>query len=209
MSNLAWYVIQVATNSEDTVQTSIIKSILTRIHVAISNEKLEELKNTFAINKDLTEDHQIEEFLRKFVIVVPKEKIEELKNGKKRETERKIFPGYVLINMIYSDEFGLLIRRTPKVAGFVGVGKDAKPVPISEDEVNNILRQVEHAKGHIKHKIEFEVGEKIHIIDGPFSDFNAVVEEVIYNKTRLRVTVQIFGRETGVDLDFAQVAKIV
>lgn len=210
--NLSWYVVQVATNMEDRVQGLIIKSIITKLRGFQENNELDkenELKEAFGIGAELTEDHQIEEFLRINSVVVPKEKVEELRNGKKRETDRKIFPGYVLLHMHYTDEHGLLIRRTPKVAGFVGVGKDAKPVPISQREVDGILRQVEQSKEKAKHKVEFEVGERIHIIDGPFVDFNAIIDEVVYNKTKLKVNVQIFGRETSVELDFGQVEKIV
>ena len=210
--SLAWYVVQVATNMEDRVQGLIIKSIITKIRGFLEVEdsvKANELKEAFALTSDQTEEHQMEEFLRLNSIIVPKEKIEELRNGKKRETDRKIFPGYVIIHMDYNDENGLLIRRTPKVTGFVGVGKDARPVPISQAEVNGILQQVKQSKEKVKHKVEFEAGEKIHIIDGPFVDFNAIIDEVIYAKTKLKVNVQIFGRETSVELDFGQVEKIV
>ncbi|MFN8769248.1 MAG: transcription termination/antitermination protein NusG [Neisseriaceae bacterium] len=212
MSKLSWYVVQVATNMEDRVQGLIIKSIITKLSWYNENNdkaKANELRNTFGIDSSLVEDHEIEEYLRIHVIVVPKEKIEELRNGKKRETERKIFPGYVLIQMDYTDEYGLLIRKTPKVTGFVGVGKDAKPVPITQKEVDSILRQVEQSKEKAKHRVEFEVGERVHIMDGPFADFNAIIEEVIYAKSKLKVNVQIFGRETSVELEFAQVEKVI
>jgi transcriptional antiterminator NusG len=207
--SLAWYVVQVATNMEDRVQTGIISTINQKIEVlsALSDTtKVTELKSAFGVEENLS-GIELEEYLRTHVILVPKEKVEEIKNGKKRETDRKIFPGYVLVRMEYTDENGLLIRKTPKVAGFVGVAKDSKPVPISQKEVDSILRQVEQSKEKAKHKVEFEVGEKIRVIDGPFVDFNAVIDEVIYNKTKLRVNVQIFGRETSVELDFGQVEK--
>jgi transcriptional antiterminator NusG len=210
--NLRWYVIQVATNMEDKVQESIIKSLLVKLSQYNQDAnyiKLNELKQSFGIPSDLVDSYQIEQFLKINSIVVPKEKIEELKNGKKRETERKIFPGYILLNMNYTDELGLLIRKTQKVSGFVGVGKDAKPVPVTQQEVDSILHQVEQTKEKAKHKVEFEVGEKIHIIDGPFVDFNATIDEVIYAKSKLKVNVQIFGRETSVELDFGQVQKII
>jgi transcriptional antiterminator NusG len=210
--SLAWYVVQVATNMEDRVQNSITSTISKKIssYMEANNlGKADELKAAFAIDSTLTEEAQIEEYLKTNVVLVPKEKIEEIKNGKKREAERKIFPGYVLVRMDYNDEFGLLIRKTPKVAGFVGVAKDSKPVPISQKEVDSIVRQVEQSKEKAKHKVEFEVGEKIRVIDGPFVDFNAIIEEVIYNKTKLKVNVQIFGRETSVELDFGQVEKTV
>lgn len=206
-----WYVIQVATNMEDRVQHAISNSISKKITALIENnnhDKSHELKSAFGIDTNCNEALAIEDFLKQKCVLVPKEKVEEVKNGKKREAERKIFPGYVLIRMQYNDEFALLIRKTPKVAGFVGVSKDSKPVPISQKEVDEILNQVERTKEKAKHKVEFGVGEKIRVIDGPFIDFNAIIEEVIYNKTKLRVNVQIFGRETSVELDFGQVEKI-
>lgn len=209
--SLAWYVVQVATNMEDRVQTAIVSSINNKIQSFVDSnqaDKAATLQAAFAINDFMT-GIELEEYLKAHVVLVPKEKIEEIKNGKKREAERKIFPGYVLIRMEYNDENGLLIRKTPKVAGFVGVAKDSKPVPISQKEVDSILRQVEQSKEKAKHKVEFEVGEKIRVIDGPFIDFNAIIDEVIYHKTKLRVNVQIFGRETSVELDFGQVEKTV
>lgn len=212
MSNRSWYVVQVATNMEDRVQGLIIKSITNKLSWYKENNeqsKANELKDAFGIDSSLTEDALIEDYLRHNAVVVPKEKIEELRNGKKRETERKIFPGYVLIQMDYTDEYGLLIRKTPKVTGFVGVGKDAKPVPITQREVDGILRQVEQSKEKAKHRVEFEVGERVHIMEGPFADFNAIIEEVVYAKSKLKVNVQIFGRETSVELEFAQVEKTI
>lgn len=208
--SLAWYVVQVATNMEDRVQGAIINSIVKKIESHIEEkqqDKANALKDAFAIDHGLASNLELEEFLKSRVVLVPKEKIEEIKNGKKREAERKIFPGYVLVRMDYTDEYGLLIRKTPKVAGFVGVAKDSKPVPISQKEIDGILNQVESSKEKAKHKVEFEVGEKIRVIDGPFVDFNAIIEEVLYNKTKLKVNVQIFGRETSVELDFGQVEK--
>ena len=207
---LAWYVVQVATNMEDKVQGVITKNIAKKIEAYLDEKnkaKAIELKNVFGIDSNLNDSLEIEEFLIKNSILVPKEKIEEVKNGKKRELDRKIFPGYILVRMDYNDEFGLLIRKTPKVAGFVGVAKDSKPVPISQKEIDGILDQVQQTKEKAKHKVEFEVGEKVRVIDGPFIDFNAVIEEVLYDKTKVRVNVQIFGRETSVDLDFGQVEK--
>lgn len=210
--SLAWYVVQVATNMEDRVQSMITSTISKKIASFQSDDNIQksnDLKSAFGISLDITDPLQIEEELKARNILVPKEKIEEIKNGKKREMDRKIFPGYVLVNMDYSDEFGLLIRKTPKVAGFVGVAKDSKPVPISQKEIDNILNQVQQTKEKAKHKVEFEVGEKVRVIDGPFIDFNATIEEVLYNKTKLRVNVQIFGRDTSVELDFGQVEKTI
>ena len=210
--SLAWYVVQVATNMEDRVQSTIISTISNKIQNLVETKQLEKANNlraAFDISNKLGTGPELEEYLSSKVVLVPKEKIEEIKNGKKREAERKIFPGYILVRMDYTDENGLLIRKTPKVAGFVGVAKDSKPVPITQKEVDGILHQVEQSKEKAKHKVEFEVGEKIRVIDGPFVDFNAVIEEVIYHKTKLRVNVQIFGRETSVELDFGQVEKTV
>lgn len=206
----AWYVVQVATNMEDRVQAAITSNIskkITAYQADNNHQKANDLKQAFGVSHDMADELQIEDFLRLHSVLVPKEKVEEIKNGKKREMDRKIFPGYVLVNMEYNDEFGLLIRKTPKVAGFVGVAKDSKPVPISQKEIDNILNQVQQTKEKAKHKVEFEVGEKVRVIDGPFVDFNAIIEEVLYNKTKLRVNVQIFGRDTSVELDFGQVEK--
>lgn len=209
--SLAWYVVQVATNMEDRVQGAIVSTINKKLESLLEenhSDKATLLKEAFAIESSFIPGLELEDYLKTKVVLVPKEKIEEIKNGKKREAERKIFPGYVLVRMDYNDEYGLLIRKTPKVAGFVGVAKDSKPVPITQKEVDSILNQVESSKEKAKHKVEFEVGEKIRVIDGPFVDFNAVIEEVVYNKTKLKVNVQIFGRETSVELDFGQVEKV-
>jgi transcription termination/antitermination protein NusG len=140
-------------------------------------------------------------------ILVPKEKIVEIKSGQKRESERKYFPGYVLVQMLLEDDTWHLVRKTPKVLGFIG-GKSDKPAPISEKEANLILQRVqESAEGKAKPKIVFEIGEVVRVIDGPFADFNGVVEEVNYEKSRLRVAVLIFGRSTPVELEFSQVEK--
>lgn len=207
---LAWYVVQVSTNMEDRVQSAVIAAINKKISDLIETGQKDKslvLRAAFDIDKKIELGAELEEYLSKNIILVPKEKIEEIKNGKKREAERKIFPGYVLVRMDYTDETGLLIKRIPKVAGFVGVAKDSKPVPITQKEVDGILNQVEQSKEKAKHKVEFQIGEKIRVIDGPFVDFNAVIDEVIYPKTKLRVKVQIFGRETSVELDFGQVEK--
>ena len=210
--SLAWYVVQVATNMEDRVQELIVSAISKKIISHLENnetDKAQSLKQSFGIEPEINGLSELEEFLKTNMVLVPKEKIEEIKNGKKRETERKIFPGYLLINMDYNDEIGLLVRKTPKVTGFVGVARDSKPVPISKREVDGILNQIKQSKEQVKHRVEFEVGERVHIIDGPFVDFNAIIEEVYYAKMKLRVNVQIFGRETSVELDFGQVSKVM
>lgn len=211
MSNLAWYVVQVATNMEDKVQSSLVLNIINKINDYAEHnlaDKANFVRESFGISADLVATPEIDEYLKRNIILVPKEKIEEIRNGKKRENDRKIFPGYVLVKMDYSDEMGLLVRKTPKVSSFIGVSKDSRPVPISQKEVDSILQQVKDSKEKAKHKVEFEVGEKIRIVDGPFVDFNAVIEDVIYDKFRLRVNVQIFGRETLVELEFGQVEKL-
>lgn len=208
--SLAWYVVQVATNMEDKVQTTLVQNIIKKIddysEIGLS-ERANLVRDSFGIGAEIVSGAELDEYLRSKVVLVPKEKIEEVRNGKKRENDRKIFPGYVLVYMDYSDEMGLLVRKTPKVSGFIGVAKDSRPVPISQKEVDSILQQVNDSKEKAKHKIEFEVGERIRIIDGPFIDFNAVIEGVIYDKFRLKVNVQIFGRETSVELEFGQVEK--
>ena len=210
--SLSWYIVQVATNMEDKVQSTLALNIVKKINDYIDlglADKANLVREAFGIGNDLENDAQIDEYLKQNIILVPKEKIEEVRNGKKRENDRKIFPGYVLVKMIYSDEMGLIIRKTPKVSSFIGVAKDSRPVPISEKEVNSILQQVNESKEKAKHKVEFEVGEKVRIVDGPFIDFNAIIEDVIYDKFKLRVNVQIFGRETLVELEFGQVEKLI
>lgn len=209
--SLAWYVVQVATNMEDKVQSTLTLNIIKKINDYVSlnlNDKAAFVRESFGISNDLTSDAEVDEFIKRNVVLVPKEKVEEVRNGRKYETDRKIFPGYVLVRMDYSDEIGLLVRKTPRISSFVGVSKDSRPVPISQKEVDSILQQVSDSKEKAKHKVEFEVGEKIRIVDGPFVDFNAVIEDVLYDKFRLRVNVQIFGRETSVELEFGQVEKL-
>jgi len=137
-------------------------------------------------------------------ILVPKEKIVEMRKGQKRESERKFFPGYVLVQMVMTDETWHMVREIPKVLGFIG---NEKPTPISDKEADAILRSVEESVDKPKPKQLFEAGEVIRVIEGPFADFNGVVEEVNYDKNRLRVAVLIFGRSTPVELEFNQVEK--
>lgn len=210
--SLAWYVVQVATNMEDKVQTNLTLNIIKKIHDYQQLDLLEKatmIRDSFGISADIVSDAELEEFIRNNVVLVPKEKVEDMRNGRKLENSRKIFPGYVLVKMVYSDEIGLLVRKTPKVSGFIGVAKDSRPVPISQKEVDSILQQITNSQEKARHRVEFEVGERIRIIDGPFVDFNAIIEEVIYDKFRLRVNVQIFGRETSVELEFGQVEKAI
>ncbi|MBR9813779.1 transcription termination/antitermination protein NusG [bacterium] len=139
-------------------------------------------------------------------ILVPTEEVVEIRDGQKRTTERKFFPGYVLVEMEMTDETWHLVKSVPKVLGFIG-GTSDRPAPISEAEANQILNRVNESVDKPKPKTLFEPGESVRVQDGPFADFNGVVEEVNYEKNRLRVSVLIFGRSTPVDLEFGQVEK--
>ena len=140
-------------------------------------------------------------------ILVPVEEVVDVKNGQRTISERKFFPGYVLVEMEMDDDTWHLVKSTSKVSGFVG-GKGNKPTPVSQREVDNILKQMEQGAEKPKPKVEFEVGEKVRVTEGPFIDFNGTVDEVNYERNRLRVSVQIFGRETPVELEFIQVEKV-
>ena len=139
-------------------------------------------------------------------ILVPVEEVVEIKGGQKNISERKFFPGYVLVEMEMSDETWHLVKNTDKVTGFVG-GTVMKPTPISQKEVDNILHQIQEGIEKPKPKILFEIGEAVRVKDGPFTDFHGSVEDVNYEKNKLRVSVSIFGRPTPVELDFNQVEK--
>jgi len=139
-------------------------------------------------------------------ILVPTEEVVEMRSGQKRKSERKFFPGYVLVHMELDDETWHLVKETPRVLGFIG-GKADQPAPITEKEADAILRRVQDSEDKPRPKTIFEPGEVVRVVDGPFNDFNGVVEEVNYDKSRLRVAVSIFGRSTPVELDFAQVEK--
>ena len=139
-------------------------------------------------------------------VLVPTEEVVEMRDGQKRKSERKFFPGYVLVEMEMNDETWHMVKETPKVLGFIG-GKADKPVPITQKEVDTIMRRVEEGAEKPRPKILFDAGEIVRVTDGPFKDFNGVVEEVNYEKSRLLVAVQIFGRSTPVELEFYQVEK--
>jgi len=139
-------------------------------------------------------------------VLVPTEEVIEMRAGQKRKSERKFFPGYVLVQMELNDDSWHLVKETPRVMGFIG-GKADKPAPITDAEAELILRRVEVGSEKPRPKTIFEPGEMIRVVDGPFNDFNGVVEEVNYDKNRLRVAVLIFGRSTPVELDFSQVEK--
>jgi transcriptional antiterminator NusG len=139
-------------------------------------------------------------------ILVPTEEVVEMRDGQRRKSERKFFPGYVLVQMAMSDEAWHLVKETPKVLGFIG-GTPEKPAAITDKEAMGILRRVEEGVDKPKPKVLFEPGEVVRVIEGPFNDFNGVVESVNYEKNRLQVAVQILGRSTPVELDFSQVEK--
>jgi len=140
-------------------------------------------------------------------ILVPTEEVVELKNGKKAVTERRFFPGYVLVEMLMDDESWHLVKHTSKVTGFVG-GARNRPAPISEAEVMKIVNQMQEGVDKPRPKVQWTVGELVRVKEGPFTDFNGAVEEVNYEKSKVRVSVTIFGRATPVELDFSQVEKV-
>jgi transcriptional antiterminator NusG len=139
-------------------------------------------------------------------VLVPSEEVVEIKGGQKSISERRIFPGYVLVEMDLTDETWHVIKNTPRVTGFLG-GSGNRPTPISEKEVAKIMSQMEEGVEKPRPKVLFEVGELVRVKDGPFADFNGNVEEVNYEKSKVRVSVAIFGRATPVELDFSQVEK--
>jgi transcription termination/antitermination protein NusG len=139
-------------------------------------------------------------------ILVPVEEVVELKSGQKNISERKFFPGYVLVEMDMTDESWHLVKNTPKVTGFLG-GSAMKPTPISQKEVDNIMSQMQAGVEKPRPKVLFEVGEAVRVKEGPFTDFHGMVEDVNYDKSKLRVAVTIFGRSTPVELNFGQVEK--
>lgn len=139
-------------------------------------------------------------------ILVPTEEVVEMKEGQKRKSERKFFPGYVLVQMDLDDDTWHLVKETPRVMGFIG-GKADQPAPITEKEAALILQRVQDSGEAPRPKTVFEAGETVRVIDGPFNDFDGVVEEVNYEKSRMRVAVTIFGRSTPVELEFTQVEK--
>src|SRR5579863_1024416 len=169
------------------------------VHAASGFEK----KVKEALQERIKEKHLAEKFGD---ILVPTEEVVELRGGQKRKSERKFFPGYVLVEMVMDEQTWHLVRSIPKVLGFIG-GTSDKPAPISPKEAEVILQRMQDSSEKPKPKVLFEVGEVVRVIDGPFADFNGVVEEVNYEKNRLRVAVMIFGRSTPVELQFDQVEK--
>lgn len=160
-----------------------------------------------AAERNILERVQRAGMQRKFGrILVPTEEVVEIKNGVKRTTERKFFPGYVLVEMVLDDDTWHLVKNTAKVTGFVG-GARTRPTPISEAEVQKIIGQMQEGSDKPRHKVEFVTGEYVRVKDGPFTDFNGTVEDVNYDKNKARVSVTIFGRATPVELEFNQIEK--
>lgn len=161
-----------------------------------------------AVERNLRERIDRSELQSKFGrILVPMEEVVELKNGKKSVTERRFFPGYVLVEMEMGDDTWHLVKHTNKVTGFVGGAKN-RPVPISEAEVLKIVHQMQEGVEKPRPKVEWSVGEMVRVKEGPFTDFNGAIEDVNHDKSKVRVSVTIFGRATPVELDFSQVEKV-
>lgn len=139
-------------------------------------------------------------------IIVPQETVEELVRGKKKFSTRKIYPGYIMVQMKLNDDTWHLVKGTPKVTGFIGDSNN--PLPLSEQEVHDLLGHLEGGASKPKPKVNFEQGDQVKVVDGPFTDFNAIVDEVRQDKGKLRVLISIFGRSTPVELDFVQVEKL-
>lgn len=154
--------------------------------------------------KERIELHGMQEFFGD--VLVPTEEVVEVRDGKKRKSERKFYPGYVLVQMEMNDESWHLVKQTPRVMGFIG-GTADKPAPITDREADAILQRVRDGADRPTHKTIYEPGEVVRVTDGPFADFNGVVEGVDYEKSRLQVAVTIFGRATPVELEFTQVEK--
>lgn len=161
-------------------------------------------KKVAASLKERIEMHEMQDLFGE--VLVPTEEVVEMRGGQKRRSERKFFPGYVLVEMELQDDSWHLVKDTPRVMGFIG-GKADQPAPITSAEADAILRRIETGDKP-KPKTLFEPGEMVRVVDGPFNDFNGVVEEVNYEKNRLHVAVLIFGRSTPVELEFGQVEKI-
>ena len=177
MTSSKWYVVHTQTGAEAKVKANLI----TRAETAGMSSVIQQ-------------------------IFIPTEKISEVKAGKKKISERKFFPGYILVQMELTDDSWYLVRNTPGISGFVGSGK--KPIPLSDAEVNQILRQQEEKTAKPKPKVEFGVGESVRVKEGAFANFNGTIEEINPNRGKLRVLVSIFGRSTPVELEYWQVEKI-
>jgi transcriptional antiterminator NusG len=174
---LQWYVVHAYSNFEHKVKESLIE----RVRRAGLQDRFGE-------------------------VLVPTEEVVEMRDGQRRKSERKFFPGYVLVQMEMDDETWHLVKEVPKVLGFIG-GSSDRPAPISDKEAQAILNRVQEGADKPRPKILFEPGEVVRVTDGPFNDFSGVVEQVNYDKSKVRVAVQILGRSTPVELDFSQVEK--
>jgi transcriptional antiterminator NusG len=160
------------------------------------------------VKKSLEERISRESMQDKFgQILVPTEEVVEMRDGQRRKSERKFFPGYVLVQMEMDDGSWHLVKSVPRVLGFIG-GSSDKPAPISDGEAETIIQRIQEGTDRPRPKVLYEPGEVVRVVDGPFNDFNGVVEEVNYEKSRVRVAVLIFGRSTPVDLEFSQVEKV-
>jgi len=177
VKKMRWYVVQAFSGYEGRVQKTLIEHI-----------RLNEMEEYFG------------------QILVPTEEVVEMRAGQKRKSERKFFPGYVLVEMVMNDDSWHLVKSTDRVMGFIG-GTAERPAPISKKEVDNILNRLQQSHDAPRPRTLFEAGEVVRVTDGPFADFSGTVEEVDYDKSRLKVSVSIFGRATPVDLEFSQVAK--
>ena len=175
---MRWYVVQAYSGFEQQVKRSLLERI-----------NREDVKDRFG------------------QILVPTEEVVEMRDGQKRRSDRKFFPGYVLVQMEMDNDTWHLVRNTPKVLGFIG-GTSDRPAPISEKEAQAVLQRIQDGVDKPKPKVLYEPGEMVRVTDGPFNDFEGVVEEVNYEKNRLRVGVMIFGRTTPVELEFGQVEKV-
>jgi len=172
-----WYVVQAFSGYEQRVQKTLIE------HIAI---------------------HEMEALFEE--ILVPTEEVVEMRAGQKRKSTRKFFPGYVLVKMVMNEDSWHLVKNVPRVMGFIG-GTSDRPAPISQKEADNILQRLQDSIDSPKPRTLYEVGESVRVNDGPFADFNATVEEIDYEKSRVKVSVLIFGRSTPVDLEFGQIEK--
>tara|TARA_B100000886_G_C20236406_1_gene412756 strand:- start:70 stop:597 length:528 start_codon:yes stop_codon:yes gene_type:complete len=173
-----WYILQVFSGSEKKV-----------------------LDNILALALKKGQRDKIEKWL------IPAEDVIEMKRGKKINSERKFFPGYLILKMLMTDEIWHIVKGVPKVSGFLG-GKKGEPSPVSQKEIDKIINQVKEGLDKPKPSVSFEVGEQVRVSDGPFTSFNGVVEEVEEEKARLKVSVSIFGRSTPVELEYSQVEKV-
>ena len=164
----------------------------------------QEKKAARQLKDNIEQNPNLQEFFGD--VLVPSEEVVEMRNGKKRLVERKFFPGYILINMLIGQETWNLVRRTPNVFGFVG-GQDNEPVPLTEEEITRLLNRIEGKRTKDVHDSPFQVGETVRVINGPFSDFSAVIEEVMQERESVKVLVAVFGRSTPLELNFSQIMK--